>query len=209
MTDLHEIKTTNDAAREVVKASLLNALTDPEMLDRLVDALTIEPCHVTGMHDPTHTERYLCDIQHSSIVKRLLETLGLTSGVLPKRLHETCGWCHDVPTQEEYRKRLRSLHQWAGEEISEDLAAPAPDAPREGDDEIVLAALRALAKEDPGEWVSSTHLDTRIEDMLGQPLDVTRRNLVWRNLVATEVVEEKTFQNRVHVRLVAEGPVQP
>lgn len=200
MSDLHEIKTTNDAAREVVKASLLNALTDPEMLDRLVDALTIEPCHVTGMHDPTHTEKYLCDIQHSSIVKRLLKTLGLTSGALPKRLHETCGWCHDVPIQEEYREQNRALYRWAGVEIPETLAAPAPDAAREGDDQHVQKTLARLHASGSG-WVKMWVLDLALEHEAPEGWNVGRRNRAIQALKNQGLLEHTFIDLLGHVRL--------
>lgn len=113
-----------------------------EMFTRaeLLEALALEPCHVTGQHDPNHTPRHVCSIQRAEAFERVLELLGVTEEELPKRLHEGCGWCHEVPSQEEYRIGMRRLHAWAGKPISEELAAPGSDAER-FTEERVLAWL--------------------------------------------------------------------
>lgn len=86
--------------------------------DALVDALVIEPCHVTGMHDPTHTPLRLCEIQRGDAWIRAAKLLGwleedanenVTALTAPRRLHpEKCGWCHhDDPSGEQGRAKLR------------------------------------------------------------------------------------------------------
>ncbi len=69
--------------------------------EELLEALTLEPCHVTGMHDPSHTPQYVCDIQRSKAFKRVLALVGVNEKELPRRLHgERCYLCtnHREPT---------------------------------------------------------------------------------------------------------------
>ena len=98
-----------------------------ERPDEVREALTVRPCHVTGMHEPGHHVKYTCSIQMREVATALLDALGLADG-LPRGLHGAdCYWCHAVPTQEKYREDLRQTYRWAGVEIGEELAAPAPD----------------------------------------------------------------------------------
>lgn len=60
----------------------------------LRDVIALEPCHITGMHDPTHTPRYVCRDQKAEAYDRLVAFLGLTENQIPRRLHEDCYWCH-------------------------------------------------------------------------------------------------------------------
>lgn len=95
----------------------------------LLKAMQIEPCHTTGMHDPNHTTKFVCESQRSKAYGRVLELLGMTEENLPHALHGAeCYWCHEVCSQEEYRVDRRALHAWAGQEVPAELAAPAPDA---------------------------------------------------------------------------------
>lgn len=112
-------------------------------LARALANLTLRPCHVTGMHDPNHTDRYLCREQQADLLDRLLRAAGIELADIPHELHPegTCYWCHEVPTQEEYRVKLRKVWDWAGVPHTAELAALAPDWVRPGDDEEVLAAL--------------------------------------------------------------------
>ena len=61
-------------------------------------------------------------------VDRSLELVEVEEGDLPRALHDD-GCCFRVPSTEEYREKLRQTYAWAGEEIPEELAEPAPDAP--------------------------------------------------------------------------------
>lgn len=107
----------------------------------LREALAIEPCHITGEHEPDHHLRYLCRDQQARALAGLLAGLGLNFDDLPRRLHPGCGWCHRIPAQERYRERLRATWAWAGVDIPAELAEPAPDAPRPGDGDLVAAYL--------------------------------------------------------------------
>jgi hypothetical protein len=117
--------------------------TAEERLQAVLDVLAVTPCHITGMHAPEHHRRYLCDGQKAKMLEAVLAALGLDFGDLPKRLHPQgeCGWCHRVPSQEEYRIGLRATWEWAGVPLTEELAAPAPDVPQGGDAEAVYAVL--------------------------------------------------------------------
>lgn len=106
----------------------MTTLKDTFTREELLQALRIEPCHTTGMHDPNHTARYVCDGQRAIAYHRLLGLLGVTEDQLPRVLHPECGWCHEVPSQERYRVQRRELHAWAGVPIPPALAEPAPDA---------------------------------------------------------------------------------
>lgn len=57
--------------------------------DEILEALTLAPCHVTGMHDPTHTIKYACHFQEHEAFQRLLALLGVTVDDLPRVIHET------------------------------------------------------------------------------------------------------------------------
>jgi hypothetical protein len=116
----------NGKTREARITMSLNL--SPEQRAELLKLLRIEPCHTTGMHDPTHTTKHVCAGQLRASLERLLGALGVTPGELPHALHDDCYWCHGVPTQEEYRVERRALHEWAGVEIPKALSEPAPDA---------------------------------------------------------------------------------
>lgn len=148
----------------------------------LADALSVEPCHITGMHDPEHHTRYMCQDQRASMLDRVLAVLGLTVGELPRRLHERCGWCHDVPNQEEYRQRLRETYIWAGLEIPPDLAEPAPDAPRPGDTWVVLAHITI-------DWHYWPDVIKGIKEAAS--LHPGRVNAAYRELLAVGAIEER------------------
>lgn len=107
----------------------------------ILDVLALEPCHITGTHTPNHHLESLCTYQKAAMLDRLLAFLDTNVDELPRRLHEDCYWCHNIPTQELYREHLRATYRWAGVEISDELAAPAPDVPRPGDADAVHAAL--------------------------------------------------------------------
>jgi hypothetical protein len=118
--------------------------------DEILQALTIYPCHVTGMHNPEHTADHVCEEQLVGAVERLLKVIGATVKDLPHALEPGCGWCHRVPTQEHYRRELRELHGWAGVEISPELAAPAADAEcfDLAEDEVLAAVRRSATLAD-------------------------------------------------------------
>jgi hypothetical protein len=131
----------------------------------LADALAVRPCHITGMHEPDHHTRYRCSEQKAAALDALLAGLGLEFGDLPRRLHgETCVWCHRVPGQEKYRERLRATYQWAGAEIPAELAESAPDAPRPGDTDVVLARLT-------GEWRQWPDVFAEVQTATDWPAD--------------------------------------
>lgn len=108
-------------------------------------ALTVQPCHITGMHTPDHHTESSCSYQRAATLDRVLAVLGTTYDDLPRELHDDCHWCRHVPNQEQYRERLRRSYRWAGVEIPAELAELAPDAPRPGDPELVLPCVT-------GEW---------------------------------------------------------
>ncbi len=88
--------------------------------EQILHALALQPCHTTGMHDPTHTGLYICELQKVKAFEGLLKLLNVEVGELPRQLHHDCGWCSDSgqtasfrnwvekgPDQENLRKGLR------------------------------------------------------------------------------------------------------
>lgn len=64
-------------------------------LERVRAAVYLEPCHVTGEHDPTHTPKYVCILQLRDVAKRVLQALDVDQATAPRRIHgEKCYWCH-------------------------------------------------------------------------------------------------------------------
>lgn len=104
-------------------------------LEALREALTLQPCHVTGMHDPTHTtKRGPCSEQLAAMAKRAVAVLG-DPNELPRALHgEECYWCHYVPSTRKDRDRQIEIHRWAGVEPPAALFEIAMDEVRPDDD---------------------------------------------------------------------------
>lgn len=137
----------------ITRLSRLEAAAN-ELLGALDGALVLEPCHVTGMHDPTHTPRYLCETQRADVYDRVLAAVGMAQEAMPRRLHDNCGWCHRVPEEEQRRQQARELHEWAGVPVPPELAEPAPDEPRPDDQFWILALIAAAPEHEPGGWRS-------------------------------------------------------
>lgn len=65
-------------------------------IGQIMDAIFIEDCHISGMHDPTHTRKYVCEKQLADLARRVLAiTCGVDFAVVesPKftraqRIHE-------------------------------------------------------------------------------------------------------------------------
>lgn len=75
----------------------LIGLTNMDLIRRqdVIDVLALEPCHVTGLHDPEHTTRRVCNIQRAVAWERLLSFLGVDEEDLPRRMKEDCYFCHE------------------------------------------------------------------------------------------------------------------
>jgi len=90
----------------------------------IVEQVRLHPCHITGMHDPTHTTRYLCTDQQVDVLNQILQLLDLPIEEIRRELHpEPKDWCHYLPGDEGDRVRYRELHDWAGVPVPEKLAA--------------------------------------------------------------------------------------
>ena len=58
---------------------------------KILEATALEPCHVTGMHDPRHTPRYVCMFQKADAFDRLMIFLRRKPF---RRTHKNgCCWC--------------------------------------------------------------------------------------------------------------------
>ena len=166
--------------------------------DEIVEMLTIRPCHVTGMHTPDHHLKFTCDIQRSAALRNLLNELNVGEGQLPRDLHdESCGWCHRIPGQEQYRERLRQTWAWAGRKISAALAKPAPDSPVfDVPKRDVLRAIKKLS----GKGTRDTEKDGWVHyDSLRIELGLPRHSGKFQRQVGVLEEEGKVeFSNDVH-----------
>lgn len=87
----------------------------PTVREWLLEHLVVKPCHVTGMHDPTHTPRHFCELQSRALVVDLLGALGVTVADLRRSLHdESCGWCHEHIKPD----RRAELERWVEEGVT-------------------------------------------------------------------------------------------
>lgn len=46
-------------------------------IEEVREALYVEDCHVTGMHDPTHTPHRVCEKQLTDMAMRVLKVFGV------------------------------------------------------------------------------------------------------------------------------------
>lgn len=165
------------------------------------EALTLRPCHITGMHRPEHHLDFTCEHQKTRMLDNLLGVLGIQDpGALPHALDDdSCSWCHRVPSQEMYRDRLRRTWAWAGVPLSDELAAPANDAPRPADAPAVLAAFGYLHEqaEDPTDpsthdgWFLRTDVHHALTAMGVDDIGYERIALAEQNLVVSGYLKEK------------------
>jgi len=156
----------------------------------ILEYARLEPCHITGMHDPTHTTKAICQDQLKHVLVQLLETAGLTPEELPRQLHKDCWSCHNVPPQEELRIQRRALHEWAGVPVPDELAALAEDALHPGDVEKVIAALHTLLEGGDDGWIKIGTVNSWIQLILfgrterdPHSLQATRSYCVRENLI--------------------------
>lgn len=85
-------------------------MTDVELIEALREAVTIEPCHVTGTHDPTHTPRYTCTTQKALAFDRVLAVLNLKRP--PRKLHGPgCPFCHGSSGEKELKHWAAGYNQ--------------------------------------------------------------------------------------------------
>lgn len=103
---------------------LEEAARQHELLTGVINALALEPCHITGMHEPDHHVKYNCADQYKAVLDKVLQALEMNRADLRHQLHEgSCYWCHHVPAEEKYRQEHRKSHEWAGVPIPPELAA--------------------------------------------------------------------------------------
>lgn len=115
---------------------------DQQLHEAIQRTLVLEPCHVTGMHDPTHTTTYMCNLQKAGLLDALMAAAGLAYDDLRRALHGPgCRSCHHVSSEEYERVKDRQLYAWAGVDLPEELATPGHAAPLPGDKEAILAEL--------------------------------------------------------------------
>lgn len=87
-----------------------------DLIERILKAATIFPCHVTGMHDPTHTPKYVCNMQKANAYDRIMAQLETDS---PRSLHaESCYFCHSKES-----KQPKELRKWVKHKSQEGKAA--------------------------------------------------------------------------------------
>ena len=78
---------------------------EKDILAAVLSAAFIEPCHVTGTHDPTHTLHYMCNIQKAQAFDRIIAALGMKEPM--RQLHaKGCYFCHDKKGDKKDRAEL-------------------------------------------------------------------------------------------------------
>ena len=76
-----------------------------DLIERILNAATIFPCHVTGTHDPTHTPKYVCNMQKADAYDRIMAQLEVES---PRSLHaKNCYFCHSKESD-----KPKELREW-------------------------------------------------------------------------------------------------
>jgi hypothetical protein len=94
-----------------------------DLPQELRDAIFIQDCHVSGMHDPSHTHKYVCDIQLRDMAHRILNVLGIDLSKkdrakliiewnkIPRRL-ERPGWYDYYREGKIYQDKADALIRW-------------------------------------------------------------------------------------------------
>lgn len=96
--------------------SMRKLLGEVERLQSIIiSALTLEPCHITGMHEPNHHVKYICPHMRAEGWERLALAEGFVPErepgerendytqrkfaelhkTLPRRNHSDCYWCSE------------------------------------------------------------------------------------------------------------------
>ena len=93
----------------------------------LQEAIFIEDCHISGMHDPTHTPHQICESQLTDLAKRVLLAIGINLDIkdtnrkieemnkIPRKL--TSYWYNEYYTKEkpitaEKKESAKILENW-------------------------------------------------------------------------------------------------
>lgn len=83
-----------------------------EVRAALLALLALEPCHVTGLHDPNHTPFRACDIQKGEAWDRAVRALGGDPERPPRRAHD-CAWCEERNSDRpDVREQVRATKAW-------------------------------------------------------------------------------------------------
>ena len=154
----------------------------------ILEALTLMPHHkVAGANQNYKLEDITSD-QKALAFDNLLELLDVEAEDLPRDIHPEgkCWQCHEIPTQEEWRIKMRATYDWAGVKIPESLAAAAPDSPiYDLTEEEVLAAYKALSTN--GKFVRRDE----VGEYFGLPRHHGKLHRPLARLVKAGLIEEK------------------
>lgn len=85
-------------------------------LDAIREEIYVEDCHVTGMHDPSHTTEYVCEIQRGEIADRILALFGIGTSReerkrIPRRVNRE-GWYAYYKSHKQYDNKATALEEW-------------------------------------------------------------------------------------------------
>lgn len=99
-------------------------MTDKQLLKKILEAIYIEDCHITGMHDPNHTSKYICADQLADMARRVLAvshgvkfaTGNVSTPVeelnkIPRKL--TSSWYDYYKNNSQYQEKATALKNWA------------------------------------------------------------------------------------------------
>lgn len=180
------------------------------VLEAVLQQATLRPCHVSGTHAPDHhIHGTVCDYMRADAGQRMVAALGLDLSTAPHELHpaEGCYWCHNIPSQQEFRDKLIKSWEWAGVKPTAEMLEPAADGVHPGDTALVLSVLTHEWQT----WQQATErLSLILTDRMGgekQYFNVTRFWKTIDRLADEGRVERRGISARLPQEVVAAEPI--
>jgi hypothetical protein len=80
-----------------------------EQLGYLKNLLAIEPCHITGEHEPNHNLKgIICNFQRGEAWEHAMTELSFDPKNPARKIHDDCFWCHSKES-----KHAQEHREWA------------------------------------------------------------------------------------------------
>lgn len=96
-------------------------------IEQVREALYIQDCHVSGMHDPTHTSSKVCELQLMGLAKRILAVFGIgweglegeavreAVNQIPRRIDRKGWYAYYADPSHKCEEKARELERWERE----------------------------------------------------------------------------------------------